>query len=146
GTVPLFRMYFGIQFNDDGTETDMGYRYLTSNSGEADILETLGPADKRPQRNGAYFREQGVNNGTAVLGYIYAAQQPGPSRMTHISRPDASPNPPRPGGPPEGPTPTSTRQQENGDHVYTTNTPFETGRPGTWRVEAIRGFVRELTP
>ncbi len=27
GTAPLFRMYFGVQFNDDGTETDMGYRY-----------------------------------------------------------------------------------------------------------------------
>ncbi len=67
GTAPLYRLYFGVQFNDDGTETDMGYRYLTANEGEAAILESLGRADKRPSREGAYFREQGVNNGSAIL-------------------------------------------------------------------------------
>jgi hypothetical protein len=155
GTAPLFRMYFGVQFNDDGTETDMGYRYLTSNSGEADILEGLGRADLRPKRQGAYFREigdpaipgdRGVNNGTAVLGYIYATQQPGTAQMTQVYRTDNVGKPTRPPGTTEGSTPTSTRQQEQGDHVYTTNTQFETGRPGTWRVESNRGFVRELTP
>ncbi len=46
----------------------------------------------------------------------------------------------------EGGTPTSTKSQEQGDHVYATNTAFETSSPGTWGVEASRGFVRELTP
>jgi hypothetical protein len=146
GTAPLFRMYFGVQFNDDGTETDMGYRYLTSRSDEADILEGLGRADKRPTREGAYFRELGVNAGSAALGYIYSTQQPGTLQMTQVYRTDAFPKPTRPGGTPEGSTPTTTKSQEQGDHVYTTNTAFETGRPGTWRVEASRGFVRELTP
>ncbi len=59
GTVPLFRMYFGVQFNDDGTQTDMGYRYLTSSAAEAGILEGLGRADLRAARQGAYFREIG---------------------------------------------------------------------------------------
>jgi hypothetical protein len=154
GTVPLFRMYFGVQFNDDGTQTDMGYRYLTSNSGEANILEGLGRADFRPQRQGAYFREigdpsvsgdTGVNNGTAIIGYIYATQHPGTAQMTQVYRTDNVGKPTRPAGTKEGGTPTSTRQQEQGDHVYTTNTAFETSRPGTWRVEANRGFVRELT-
>jgi hypothetical protein len=155
GTAPLFRMYFGVQFNDDGTQTDMGYRYLTSNAGEAEVLEGLGRADLRPTRQGAYFREigdpripgdTGVNNGTAIIGYIYATQQPGTAQMTQVYRTDNVGKPTRPPGTVEGSTPTSTREQEQGDHVYTTNTAFETSRPGTWRVEAARGFVRELTP
>jgi len=28
---PLYRMYYGTQFNADGTETDMGYRYSRPN-------------------------------------------------------------------------------------------------------------------
>ena len=155
GTVPLFRMYFGVQFNDDGTQTDMGYRYLTSSAGEAGILEGLGRADLRASRQGAYFREigdpanpgdMGVNNGTAIIGYIYSTQQPGTLEMRQIYRQDQFPKPTRPAGTTEGSPPSSTKVQEQGDHVYTTNTPFETGRPGTWRVEAFRGFVRELTP
>ncbi len=66
--------------------------------------------------------------------------------MTQVYRTDAFPKPTRPGGTPEGSTPTTTKSQEQGDHVYTTNTTFETSRPGTWRVEAVRGFVRELSP
>jgi hypothetical protein len=146
GTVPLYRLYYGVQFNANGTETDMGYRYLTSNLGEATVLEGLGPADKRPQRGGSYFRELGVNAGSAILGYIYAAQQPGTAQMTQIYRTDIVNKPTRPGGTAEGSAPTSNTPQENGDHVYTTNTTFETSRPGTWRVESARGFVRELTP
>ena len=146
GTAPMYRMYFGVQFNSDGTETDMGYRYLTSASPEADFLEVQGPADKRPQRAGAYFRELGVNSGTAILGYIYTTQQPGTQQMTQVYRTDDFAKPTRPPGTAEGSTPTSTRMQQQGDHVYTTNTAFETSRPGTWRVEANRGFVRELTP
>jgi hypothetical protein len=146
GTVPLYRLYYGVQFNANGTETDMGYRYLTSNLGEATSLEGLGPADKRPQRAGSYFRELGVNAGSAILGYIYAAQQPGTAQMTQIYRTDIVNKPTRPGGTAEGSTATSNTPQENGDHVYTTNTTFETSRPGTWRIEAARGFVRELTP
>jgi hypothetical protein len=155
GTAPVFRMYFGVQFNDDGTETDMGYRYLTTNSAEADFLEGLGRADLRPRRQGAYFREigdpanpsdTGVNNRTAILGYIYTTQQPGTLEMTQVYRTDSVGKPTRPGGTPEGSPPNSTRDQEQGDHVYTTNTAFETSRPGTWRVESPRGFVRELTP
>ncbi len=54
-----------------------GYRYLTTNAGEADILEGLGPVAKRPQRDGTYFREigdpanpadTGVNNRTGISG------------------------------------------------------------------------------
>jgi hypothetical protein len=155
GTAAVFRMLFGVQFNDDGTETDMGYRYLTTNAGEADILEGLGPVAKRPQRDGTYFREigdpsnpsdTGVNNRTGVLGYIFTTQQPGTLELTQVYRTDLFPKPTRPGGTPVGSTPTSTRNQEQGDHVYTTNIPFETSRPGTWRVEASRGFARELTP
>jgi hypothetical protein len=145
-TAPLFRMYFGVQFNDDGTETDMGYRYLTPETGEAGILEGLGKPEKRPTREGAYFRELGVNNGTAVLGYVYTTQQPGTAELTQIYRTDPFDKPTRPGGTAEGSTPTSTKSQEQGDHVYTTNTAFETGKPGTWRVERARGFARELTP
>ncbi len=66
--------------------------------------------------------------------------------MTQVYRTDNVGKPTRPSGTVEGGTPTSTRQQEQGDHVYTTNTAFETSRPGTWRVEATRGFVRELSP
>jgi hypothetical protein len=115
----------------------------------------LGRADLRPTRQGAYFREigdpripgdTGVNNGTAIIGYIYATQQPGTAQMTQVYRTDNVGKPTRPPGTVEGSTPTSTREQEQGDHVYTTNTAFETSRPGTWRVEAARGFVRELTP
>jgi hypothetical protein len=146
GTVPLFRMYYGVQFNDDGTETDMGYRYLTSNGGEAAFLEGLGRADKRAAREGAYFRELGVNGGTAIVGYIHANQQPGTSRMTQVYRLDMFPKPTRPSGTREGDRPTSMVNQQQGDHVYTTNTRFETGRPGTWVIEADRGFVRELSP
>jgi hypothetical protein len=155
GTAALFRMLYGVQFNADGTETDMGYRYLTTNEGEATILEGLGRADKRPQRDGAYFREigdpaipsdPGVNNRTGILGYIYTTQQPGTQQMTQVYRLDMFPKPTRPGGTPAGSTPTSNVLQQQGDHVYTTNTGFETSRPGTWVVEANRGFVRELSP
>jgi hypothetical protein len=81
-----------------------------------------------------------------VLGYIFTTQQPGTLELTQVYRTDLFPKPTRPGGTPVGSTPTSTRNQEQGDHVYTTNIPFETSRPGTWRVEASRGFARELTP
>jgi hypothetical protein len=155
GTAPLFRMLYGVQFNADGTETDMGYRYLTTNEGEASFLEGLGRADKRPQRDGTYFREigdpnfpsdPGVNNRTAILGYIYATQQPGTQQMTQVYRLDDFPKPTRPGGTTSTFPPTTTVIQQQGDHVYTTNTAFETSRRGTWVVEANRGFVRELSP
>jgi hypothetical protein len=155
-TSGLFRMYYGVQFNsDDNTETDMGYRYLTTNGGEATVLEGLGRADKRPLRQGAYFREigdpanpadTGVNNRTAILGYIHATQQPGTQTLTQIYRTDLVGKPTRPPGTKEGDPTNATRQQQQGDHVYTTNTAFETARPGTWVTEANRGFVRELTP
>ena len=145
-TSPLYRLYFGVQFNADGTETDMGYRYLTSNLTEAETLEGLGPEVKRPNREGAYFRELGVNNGTAKLGYLFASQQSGTSQMSQVYRTDAFNKPTRPAGTQEGSTPTTTTSQEQGDHVYTTNTIFETSQPGTWRVEESRGFVRELSP
>jgi hypothetical protein len=146
-TAGLTRMYYGVQFNtEQGTETDMGYRYLTTNQAEAAALENMGPAAKRPLRQGAYFSELGVNAGSAIIGYIYSSQQPGTLQMTQVYRTDNVGKPTRPGGTAEGSPPTTTRQQEQGDHVYTTNTAFETGRPGTWRVESARGFVRELTP
>ena len=85
-TNPLYRMYYGTQFNADGTETDMGYRYLTTSEGEAAFLEGLGRADKRAQRDGAYFRELGVNQGTAILGYVYATTQPGTLEMFQTYR------------------------------------------------------------
>jgi hypothetical protein len=144
GTSALFRLYFGIQFNDDGTETDMGYRYLTSNAAEATFLEGIGPAAKRPQREGTYFRELGVSDGTATIGYVFNTQQPGTSQLTQIYRTDNVNKPTRPPGTSEGGTPTSFKPQENGDHVYTTNTAFETTQFGTWRVESPRGFVRPL--
>jgi hypothetical protein len=155
GTAPLFRMLYGVQFNADGTETDMGYRYLTTNEGEASFLEGLGRADKRPQRDGTYFREigdpnfpsdPGVNNRTAILGYIYTTQQPGTQELTQVYRLDDFPKPTRPGGTTSTFPPTTTVIQQQGDHVYTTNTAFETSRRGTWVVEANRGFVRELSP
>ncbi len=129
GTVPLYRLYYGVQFNGNGTETDMGYRYLTSNVGEAAALEGLGPADKRAQRAGAYFREQGVNAGSAILGYIYAAQQPGTAQMTQIYRTDIVNKPTRPGGTAEGSTPTS-------------NTPQETATTFTRRIPHSRPAAR----
>jgi hypothetical protein len=143
-TTPLYRMYYGVQFNANGTEIDMGYRYLTSNVAEAFILEESGPADKRSQRAGAYFREIGVTFGTGILGYIYTTQQPGTQQMRQIYRTDIVQKPTRPPGTSEGGTPTSFTPQENGDHVYTTNTAFETSKPGTWRIEDPRGFVRPL--
>jgi hypothetical protein len=146
GTSALFRLYFGIQFNDNGTEVDMGYRYLTSNGAEAEFLESIGPTSKRPQREGTYFRELGVSNGTATIGYVFTTQQPGTSELTQIYRTDVVNKPTRPPGTVEGGTPTSFTPQENGDHVYTTNTVFETTKFGTWRIESTRGFVRELNP
>jgi hypothetical protein len=146
GTVPLLRMYYGVQFNDDGTETDLGYRYLTTNEGEASFLEGLGRADKRPTREGSYFRELEINNGTSAIGHIFSTQQPGTLPMTQIYRTDASPKPTRPGGTREGDRTNTFVNQQQGDHVYTTNTAFETSRPGTWVIEAVRGFVRELSP
>ena len=146
GTVPLYRMYYGVQFNTNGTEIDMGYRYLTSNLAEAQFLEGLGPADKRPARQGAYFRELGVSAGTAILGYLFTSAQPGTQQLVQVYRTDIVQKPTRPPGTPEGSTPTSFTPQENGDHVYTTNTAFETTKPGTWRVESPRGFARPLSP
>lgn len=146
GTVPLYRMYYGVQFNTNGTEIDMGYRYLTSNLAEATFLEGLGPADKRAARLGTYFRELGVSAGTAILGYIFTTAQPGTQQLTQIYRTDIVQKPTRPPGTAEGSTPTSFTPQENGDHVYTTNTAFETTKTGTWRVESPRGFVRPLSP
>ncbi len=108
--------------------------------------KALAPPTNVHKRAGAYFREQGVNAGSAILGYIYAAQQTGTAQMTQIYRTDIVNKPTRPGGTAEGSTPTSNTPQENGDHVYTTKHTFETTAPGTWRVESARGFVRELTP
>ena len=144
GTAALYRMYYGIQFNTNGSEIDMGYRYLTSNLSEAQVLETLGPVDKRDQRLGSYFRELGVSAGSAILGYVFTAQQTGTQALVQIYRTDIVQKPTRPPGTAEGSTPTSFTPQENGDHVYTTNTSFETGKTGTWRVESSRGFVRPL--
>ena len=146
GTSALFRLYFGIQFNDDRTETDMGYRYLTSNAAEATFLEGIGPAAKRPQREGTYFRELGVSSGTATIGYVFDTQHPGTSQLTQIYRTDVVDKPTRNAGTNEGSPKSSDKKQENGDHVYTTNTAFESTRLGTWRIESTRGFVRELTP
>ena len=143
-TTALYRMYYGVQFNANGTQIDMGYRYLTTNLLEAQALENSGPAERRPQRAGAYFREEGVNSGTGILGYIYTIQQPGTQQMRQIYRTDIVQKPTRPPGTSEGGTPTSFTPQENGDHVYTTNTAFETTKTGTWRVEDPRGFVRPL--
>lgn len=139
-TAPLYRSYFSEQFNDDGTVTDMGYRYLTTSVGEATSLEGLGRFDKRGARNAAYFRELGVNNGTAAIGYIHSTAQPGFAAMSQIYRTDQFDKPRR-----NGATPAGTSKQEQGDHVYTTESTFEMGKTGTWRQEAARGFVRELS-
>jgi hypothetical protein len=136
-------MYYGIQFNANGTETDMGYRYLTTDLNEAQTIETFGPADKRAQRDGCYFRELGVNSGTAILGYIFQTQQPGTTQMFQLYRFDQVEKPTRLGG---TQTLTTPLQQEIGDHVYTTKTAFEMSQAGSWRQEAARGFVRELSP
>jgi len=141
---PLYRMYYGIQFNPDGTQTDMGYRYLTTDLNEAQSLETLGPADRRAQRDGCYFREIGVNSGTAILAYIYATSQSGTVAMSQIYRTDLFPKDTRT-GPPGTPVTGSVLQQQ-GDHVYTTRSAIEMAMPGTWRQESTRGFVRELAP
>jgi uncharacterized delta-60 repeat protein len=145
GTTALYRMYYAVQFNADNTETDMGYRYLT-NFGEASTLESRVPEPNRTKRQGGYFRELGVNGGTAILGYVFNTQQPATSELRQIYRTDAVDKPTRAGGTKEGDAPTSTRSQENGDHVYTTNFPFEATKPGTWRLESSRGFARELSP
>lgn len=141
--APLYRMYYGVQFNPDGTETDMGYRYLTTNLDEARILEGLGPANKRAQRDGTYFRELGVNNGTGITGYIYTSLQPGTTEIQQVYRRDKVDKPNRIGGTLIQTTPV---RQDIGDHVYTTKSDFETSKQGTWQKEAPRGFVRELTP
>jgi hypothetical protein len=155
GTVPLLRMLYGVQFNDDGTETEMGYRYLTTSAGEAAALEGLGRADKRPLRQGAYFREigdpanpadTGINNRTGIIGYVYSAEQPGTREMRQIYRTDKVGKPTRPGGTIAGTPPTTFVDQEQGDHVYTTNFAFEARQTGEWRRESSRGFVRELSP
>jgi uncharacterized protein YkwD len=139
-TAPLYRSYFAEQFNDDGTVTDMGYRYLTTSVGEAIFLEGLGRPDKRGARNASYFRELGVNNGTAALGYIHTTAQPGLAAMSQVYRTDMFDKPRR-----NGQAPAGTSKQEQGDHVYTTESAFEMGKTGTWRQEAARGFVRELS-
>jgi len=140
----LYRLYYGIQFNAGGSQTDMGYRYLTIDVNEAQFLESLGPPEFRAQRDGCYFRELGVNSGTAILGYIYATQQPGTTAMSQIYRTDLFPKDTRTG--PPGTPATGSVQQEQGDHVYTTKSAFEMTKPGTWRQESQRGFVRELSP
>ncbi len=142
----------------NSTATDRnrhGVSVLDDQLGRSGLPRRTGPGRLRPRRQGAYFREigdpanlndTGVNNRTAILGYIYTTQQPGTLEMTQVYRTDNVGKPTRPGGTPEGSPPNSTRDQEQGDHVYTTNTAFETSRPGTWRIESSRGFVRELTP
>ena len=141
GTLPLYRLYYGTQFNADGSQIDMGYRYLTTSLAEVEYLENSGPAEHRAAREGAYFRELGVNGGTGIMGYIYATQQPGTALVTQIYRTDLFDKPTR-----FADGSTSVTSQENGDHVYTTNTAFETAQTGMWRVEATRGFARELSP
>jgi Ca2+-binding RTX toxin-like protein len=145
-TTGLIRMYYGVQFNADGTETDMGYRYLTTNPGEADVLEAGGPASKRPLRAGTYFRELDVGFGSAVTGYVYSTLQEGTRQLSQTYRLDNTDKPTRGPGTREGDRPTSARRQEVGDHVYTTNPTFENAKQGMWRTEAPRGFARELTP
>ena len=153
-TAPLYRMYFGIAFNVDGiTQTDMGYRYLTTALPEVEALES-NPGARPDVRDGFYFRELGVTQGTGITGYIYTTQQPGTTVMSQIYRTDLFPKNTRTG--PPGTAPTGTVNQQHGDHVYTTKTTFEMtqtpGRPhiegglGGWRQEAVRGFVRELSP
>jgi hypothetical protein len=145
-TTALYRMYFGIAFDSPsvGIHTDMGYRYLTTNLTEVNILESIGPAAHRAERDGFYYRELGVNGGTGITGYIYANAQPGSTEMFQIYRTDLFSKETRTG--PPGSFATGTVQQEQGDHAYTTKTTFETSKPGTWRLESSRGFVRELSP
>jgi uncharacterized delta-60 repeat protein len=153
-TAPLYRMYFGIAFNPDSTQTDMGFRYLTTDVNEAQSLESLGPTEHRPERDGCYFREAGVNSGTGIMAYIHTTAQPGLLAMSQIYRTDLFAKSTRTG--PPGTPATGTVQQQHGDHVYTTNSPFEMTKPpgqshieGTqtgWRQEISRGFVRELSP
>jgi hypothetical protein len=143
-TTALYRMYYGVQFNTDGTEIDMGYRYLTTNLIEIEALESRGPANKRSLREGTYFREQGVNGGTGILGYIYTTPQVGTQQLWQMYRSDIVQKPTRPPGTREGDTPTSRTRQENGDHVYTTSTQVELAKVGAWGVESPRGFVRPL--
>lgn len=144
-TVPLYRMYFGIAFDSPsvGIQTDMGYRYLTTALPEVLALES-NPGARPAERDGFYFRELGVNQGTGITGYIYTSQQPGTLSMSQIYRTDLFSKPTRTG--PPGSPPNGTVQQEQGDHVYTTNSAFEMTKPGTWRQEIARGFVRELSP
>jgi hypothetical protein len=137
-------MYFGIAFNPDGiTQTDMGYRYLTTALPEVVELES-NPGARPDVRDGFYFRELGVSEGTGITGYIYTTQQPGTSEMTQIYRTDLFLKNTRTG--PPGTAPTGTVNQEQGDHAYTTKSTFERSQPGTWRQEIVRGFVRELSP
>jgi hypothetical protein len=145
GVSSLYRMYYGVQYNADRTETDMGYRYLTTNLAEAQILENQGPADKRQLRQGTYFRELGVNAGTSITGYVFSDFQPGTNQFSQIYRTDLIGKPTRPPGTAEGSPPTTQRGQEIGDHVYTTSVNIEIARTGVWRVESTRGFVRELS-
>lgn len=144
GTAPLYRMYYGVQFNGDGTETDMGYRYLTTNRAEAEALELLGPAHHRSARNGAYFRELGVNRGTAALAYVFSSAQSGTLPLTQIYRTDSFRKPTRIGGTGEGTRPATFTFQENGDHVYTTSTSEDMAYLGSWRMESSRGFARPI--
>jgi cyclophilin family peptidyl-prolyl cis-trans isomerase len=142
----LYRMYFGIAFDSPSTgiQTDMGYRYLTTDLNEAITIEGFAPPAHQAERDGSYFRELGVNSGTAILGYIYSTSQPGTLSMSQIYRLDQFAKPTRTG--PPGTPATGSVQQEQGDHVYTTNSAFEMSQPGTWRQEIARGFVRELSP
>jgi hypothetical protein len=154
-TNSLYRMYFGIAFDSPlpGIQTDMGYRYLTTDLNEAITIEGFGPPEHRAERDGTYFREQGVNSGTAILGYIYSTAQPGTSEMFQIYRTDLFDKDTRTG--PPGTPATGTVQQQQGDHVYTTKSAFEMtmtpdrqhieGVQTGWRQEASRGFVRELS-
>jgi CSLREA domain-containing protein len=155
-TAPLYRMYFGIAFDSPsaGIQTDMGYRYLTTDLNEAIALEGFAPAAHQAERDGSYFRELGVNGGSGITGYIYTTAQPGTIEMSQIYRTDLFAKDTRTGLP--GTPATGTVQQQHGDHVYTTNSAFEmTQTPGQshiegvrtgWRQEISRGFVRELSP
>src|SRR6185369_13987583 len=82
-------------------------------------------------------------NGTAILGYVYATQQPGTLEVFQTYRIDVVNKQTRAGG---TNTLVAPVQQANGDHVYTTNPAIEMARTGTWRLESSRGFVRELSP
>jgi hypothetical protein len=155
-TAALYRMYFGIAFDSPslGIQTDMGYRYLTTDLAEVGILESIGPEAHRAERDGFYYRELGVNGGTGITGYVYTTAQSGTTEMVQIYRTDLFSKDTRTG--PSGSPATGTVQQEQGDHAYTTKPTFEMtktpGRPHVlgvqtgWRLESSRGFVRELSP